>query len=389
MTRDAHTSTDAAGRPKRDAPWIFRTYAGHTNVRGLERALPRQPVARADRPLDRLRSADPVRLRLRPPAGRPGDRQGRRADQQLDDFHVLFDGIPIEEINTSMTINATAMWLLSLYVALAERARRRSQAAPGHDPERHHQGVPGARDLHLPAAGHRCGSSPTCTSTACTTSRAGTRRTSARTTCRRRARRRRRSWPSRWPTAMGVLDAIKARGTFSDDEFERCVGRVSFFVQRRHPVRRGDVQDARVRRAVGRDHARPLRRAEPEVPALPLRRAGELARPHRGAAREQRLAHPDRGARRHAEPQRPLPRAPAPDLERGALPAAAVGPAVVAAPAADPRVRDRPARVPRPLRRARRSSRPRWRRSKAAAWAEIEQDRRAWAAPSRRSSRAT
>ena len=40
--------------------------------------------------------------------------------------------------------------------------------------------------------------------------------------------------------------------------------------------------------------------AEPEVPAVPLRRAGQLARPHRGAAREQRVAHPDRGARRDA-----------------------------------------------------------------------------------------
>src|SRR5207244_4391094 len=38
----------------------------------------------------------------------------------IDDFHVLFDGIPIDRINTSMTINATAMWLLALYVALAE-----------------------------------------------------------------------------------------------------------------------------------------------------------------------------------------------------------------------------------------------------------------------------
>ena len=40
-----------------------------------------------------------------------------------------------------------------------------------------------------------------------------------------------------------------------------------------------------------------------EVPALPLRRAGELARPHRGAAREQRVAHPARGARRDAQPR--------------------------------------------------------------------------------------
>src|SRR5207244_13383775 len=37
----------------------------------------------------------------------------------LDDFEVLFDAIPIEQINTSLTINATAMWLLALYAALA------------------------------------------------------------------------------------------------------------------------------------------------------------------------------------------------------------------------------------------------------------------------------
>ena len=90
---------------------------------------------------------------------------------------------------------------------------------------------------------------------------------------------------------------------------------------------------------------------DPKLPALPLRRAGQLARPHRGAAREQRVAHPDRGARRDAVARRALPRAAAADLERGAVAAAPVGPAVVAAPAADPRLRDRPARVSRPVRR--------------------------------------
>ena len=62
------------------------------------------------------------------------------------------------------------------------------------------------------------------------------------------------------------------------------------------------------------------------------------------------MAHPDRGARRHAVARRALPRAAAADLERGAVAAAAVGPAVVAAAAADPRVRDRPARVRRSVR---------------------------------------
>ena len=68
--------------------------------------------------------------------------------------------------------------------------------------------------------------------------------------------------------------------------------------QRRRAVHRGDVQAARVRRAVGRDHPRALRRAEREAPAVPLRRAGQLAGADRGAAGEQRLPHPARDAGR-------------------------------------------------------------------------------------------
>ena len=89
----------------------------------------------------------------------------------------------------------------------------------------------------------------------------------------------------------------------------------------------------------------------PEAPPLPLRRAGELARPHRAAAREQRLPHPDRDAGRDAVEERARARRAAAGLERGARPAAAVGPAVVAPHAADPGLRDRPARVRRHLRR--------------------------------------
>ena len=62
------------------------------------------------------------------------------------------------EMNTSMTINATAMWLLALYQVVAEEQNRRASsrsrsAAPARrdDPERHHQGVPLPRDLRLPA----------------------------------------------------------------------------------------------------------------------------------------------------------------------------------------------------------------------------------------------
>ncbi len=104
---------------KRDHPWIFRTYAGHSSARasnelyrknlaagqtGLSIAfdLPTQCGYDADHPL------------ARPEVGKVGV-----PIASLDDMHALFDGIPIEKMNTSMTINGTAMWLLALYVALA------------------------------------------------------------------------------------------------------------------------------------------------------------------------------------------------------------------------------------------------------------------------------
>ncbi len=102
-----------------DQPWIFRTYAGHTSARasnelyrrnlaagqtGLSIAfdLPTQCGYDADHPL------------ARPEVGKVGV-----PIASLDDMHALFDGIPLEQMNTSMTINGTAVWLLALYVALA------------------------------------------------------------------------------------------------------------------------------------------------------------------------------------------------------------------------------------------------------------------------------
>jgi ethylmalonyl-CoA mutase len=105
--------------PTRSTPWIFRTYAGHSSARasnelyrrnlaagqtGLSIAfdLPTQCGYDSDHPL------------ARPEVGKVGV-----PIASLDDMHALFDGIPIEQMNTSMTINGTAMWLLALYVALA------------------------------------------------------------------------------------------------------------------------------------------------------------------------------------------------------------------------------------------------------------------------------
>ena len=73
------------------------------------------------------------------------------------DMHALLDGIPLDRMNTSMTINATAAWLLALYIVCAEENGIDAVRAPGHDAERHHQGVPLARDLRVPARARRCG----------------------------------------------------------------------------------------------------------------------------------------------------------------------------------------------------------------------------------------
>ena len=116
----AHLLTDDDGDPTSDRPWIFRTYAGHTSARasnelyrsnlaagqtGLSIAfdLPTQTGYSSDHPL------------AAPEVGKVGV-----PINSLDDFHQLFEGIPLEQMNTSMTINATAMWLLALYVALAQ-----------------------------------------------------------------------------------------------------------------------------------------------------------------------------------------------------------------------------------------------------------------------------
>ncbi len=111
--------TDATGAPSRDAPWIFRTYAGHSSPKasnalyraGLERGQTGLSIA-FDLPTQCGYSSDAAIAR--PEVGKVGV-----PINSLDDFHVLFDGIPLERMNTSMTINGTAMWLLALYVALA------------------------------------------------------------------------------------------------------------------------------------------------------------------------------------------------------------------------------------------------------------------------------
>ncbi len=103
-----------------DRPWLMRTYAGHSTA-SQSNALFRRNLAKGqtglsvafDLPTQTGYDADHVLARGE--VGRVGVPVGH-----LGDMRALFDGIPLEQSNTSMTINATAMWLLALYLVVAE-----------------------------------------------------------------------------------------------------------------------------------------------------------------------------------------------------------------------------------------------------------------------------
>jgi (2R)-ethylmalonyl-CoA mutase len=105
----------------KDKPWLFRTYAGHSTA-GASNALYRANLARGQTGLS-------VAFDLPTQTGYDSDHILARGEVgkvgvpvcHLGDMEALFDQIPLDQMNTSMTINATAPWLLSLYVAVAEK----------------------------------------------------------------------------------------------------------------------------------------------------------------------------------------------------------------------------------------------------------------------------
>jgi len=105
---------------KKDRPWLFRTYAGHSTA-AASNALYRTNLAKGQTGLS-------VAFDLPTQTGYDSDHPLARGEvgkvgvpvAHLGDMRTLFDGIPLQRMNTSMTINATAAWLLALYVAVAE-----------------------------------------------------------------------------------------------------------------------------------------------------------------------------------------------------------------------------------------------------------------------------
>ncbi len=105
---------------RREKPWIFRTYSGHSNARESN-ALYRKNLAKGQTGLS-------VAFDLPTQTGYDSDHVLARGEvgkvgvpiSHLGDMRALFADIPLAEMNTSMTINATAAWLLALYIAVAD-----------------------------------------------------------------------------------------------------------------------------------------------------------------------------------------------------------------------------------------------------------------------------
>jgi len=106
--------------PEPDRPWVMRTYAGHSDAR-RSNELYRRNLAKGQTGLSvafdlpTQTGYDPDHVLARGEVGKVGVSIANKRD-----MHTLLDGIPLDQMNTSMTINATAAWLLALYVTVAE-----------------------------------------------------------------------------------------------------------------------------------------------------------------------------------------------------------------------------------------------------------------------------
>jgi len=217
------------GKQERDRPWIMRTYSGHSTA-AASNELYRTNLAKGQTGLS-------VAFDLPTQTGYDADDPLARGEvgkvgvpvSHIGDMRALFDGLPLDQMNTSMTINATAVWLLSLYVAVAEDQGVDPSVLRGttqNDIIKEYL----SRGTHIfpPAASMRlitdlitytvdevpkwnpinicsyhlqeAGATPT------------------------------QELAYALVTAIGVLDAVKATGRVPESEFGKVVGRMSFFV---------------------------------------------------------------------------------------------------------------------------------------------------------------
>ena len=124
------TDSDMAPRPtgpERDRTWLMRTYSGHSTA-GASNELYRSNLAKGQTGLS-------IAFDLPTQTGYDADDPIARGEVgkvgvpvcHLGHMRTLLAGIPLDKMNTSMTINAPAAWLLALYVVAAEESGVRSE----------------------------------------------------------------------------------------------------------------------------------------------------------------------------------------------------------------------------------------------------------------------
>ncbi|MEQ8807160.1 MAG: methylmalonyl-CoA mutase family protein, partial [Rhodospirillales bacterium] len=219
----------AAQQAAKDRPWLFRTYSGHSSAKESN-ALYRSN-------LDKGQTGLSVAFDLPTQTGSDADHPLAKGEvgkvgvpiSHLGDMAQLFDGIPLAQMNTSMTINAPAAWLLALYIAAAERqgAKRADLAGTTQNDvlkEYLSRGTyifPPAPSLRLTSdtIAFTCREVPKWNPVnVCSYHLQEAGATPVQELAYALA------------NAQAILDTVKASGQVSDEDFPRLVGRISFFV---------------------------------------------------------------------------------------------------------------------------------------------------------------
>jgi ethylmalonyl-CoA mutase len=216
-------------KPVRDKPWIFRTYAGHSTA-AASNELYRKNLSKGQTGLS-------VAFDLPTQTGYDSDHPLAKGEvgkvgvpvSHIGDMRMLFEAIPLGEMNTSMTINATAAWLLALYVALADEQgvpRGKLQGTTQNDIIKEYL----SRGTYVfpPAPSMRLTKDVILFTTkempkwnpmnVCSYHLQEAGATPVQELAFALA------------TAVGVLDAVKASGQVAENDFGDVVGRISFFV---------------------------------------------------------------------------------------------------------------------------------------------------------------
>jgi len=214
---------------ERDKPWIFRTYAGHSSAKASN-ALYRTNLAKGQTGLS-------VAFDLPTQTGYDSDDTLAKGEvgkvgvpiSHLGDMRALFDGIPLDKMNTSMTINAPAAWLLALYVAVAdEQGAPRASLTGTTQNDIIKEYLARGTYIFPPKPALRLTTDTIAFTTAelpkwnpinlCSyhLQEAGADAVEEAAFA--------------LAAAIAVLDACKARGAIPDSEFPKAVGRISFFV---------------------------------------------------------------------------------------------------------------------------------------------------------------